>query len=465
MCSCSGMTADLPSGVQRALSLFSGTLHEVEPDLSPRGRVSCKPAKATRQPTHPLRVQSRCELDTIGGAKPQPDAPLAGARAGHGTEGLSMCHNAAQLTAWIGGGLVTLKEQSAQVRGGQAVPRGRIVEFSAKSRRNLMRLVSGKLKVEELPKFITLTYPDDFPVSIREQRRDLENWWARVVRLCPEASAVWKREWKQRQSGENAGKVAPHFHLLAWGIPDNVEVPTVRGVAMQRKFTFAQMGWWDEWRRVEKTVYVEGETGNTLSESWSWGGGVGEYKVYEFEKCPMKGKHKGKKVRIVEKYERVQRSEWTDAIRGNNRSWSVDSIEIPFKTWCSVSWAEVVGSDDPRHATAGTSVENVRSREGVAFYASKYICKMDEEDAVEQSGGSIGRTWGIFNREKLPWAEVVTLELGEDQRRRLLRIARRYVENKVRARGKSWKLRPGNRSFTWFCHSPEWWSSRLAPVV
>ena len=40
--------------------------------------------------------------------------------------------------------------------------------------------------------------------------------WAK---LFPKSVAIGKLEIQIRKSGENQGKLAPHFHLLVWGVP------------------------------------------------------------------------------------------------------------------------------------------------------------------------------------------------------------------------------------------------------
>ncbi|MGA3145275.1 MAG: hypothetical protein ABSF10_19925 [Verrucomicrobiota bacterium] len=72
------------------------------------------------------------------------------------------------------------------------------------------------INVIGLPVFVTLTYPDDFPVTPERWRRDLAALWRRIKRQWPEAAAIWKKEFKRRKSGVNAGKVAPHYHKLLW---------------------------------------------------------------------------------------------------------------------------------------------------------------------------------------------------------------------------------------------------------
>ncbi len=67
-------------------------------------------------------------------------------------------------------------------------------------------------------------------------------------------------------------------------------------------------------------------------------------------------------------------------------------------------------------------VEQIRSREGVMYYASKYVCKLDTE-AV----GNAGRFWGVHNVQAVPWAEVVNVPMNGGQAVRVMRVARRYI--------------------------------------
>lgn len=64
--------------------------------------------------------------------------------------------------------------------------------------------------------FITLTYPDNFSDDREKWKRDLEVLTKRLDRNYPNTRFKWKLELKKRKSGENKGKLAPHFHLLAY---------------------------------------------------------------------------------------------------------------------------------------------------------------------------------------------------------------------------------------------------------
>ena len=65
------------------------------------------------------------------------------------------------------------------------------------------------------PLFVTLTYPDLFP-------RDKVTWTEhfnrrfrrRLGRRFPGAAAIWCKELQRRKTGMNAGKWAPHYHLI-----------------------------------------------------------------------------------------------------------------------------------------------------------------------------------------------------------------------------------------------------------
>ena len=130
------------------------------------------------------------------------------------------------------------------------------------------------------------------------------------------------------------------------------------------------------------------------------------------------------------------------------------------RAWLSWNWFEVVGSNDPRHLRAGTNVGEIRSREGVMYYASKYVCKLDTESAE-----GAGRFWGIHNRSVIPWAEVVQVPVDEKQAIRLKRVARRYIEAGRRQREGARKLRwRSGCGMSLFCDA-SWWLQRLPSLA
>jgi hypothetical protein len=57
---------------------------------------------------------------------------------------------------------------------------------------------------------VTLTYPDNWPTSPEQWKRDLQNFLKRLLRIHPRAAIVWRLEAQQRG--------APHFHLLVFNV-------------------------------------------------------------------------------------------------------------------------------------------------------------------------------------------------------------------------------------------------------
>lgn len=87
--------------------------------------------------------------------------------------------------------------------------RGKIQGFSFASRRRLMYTIA-KIKLDaELPDFVTLTYPNEFP-SPSESKRHLDIYLKRLLRFFPDIGLIWKLEPQERG--------APHYHMLAWGV-------------------------------------------------------------------------------------------------------------------------------------------------------------------------------------------------------------------------------------------------------
>lgn len=95
------------------------------------------------------------------------------------------------------------------------VRRGK-AQFSADSRRRLMRKIAS-VNREYRPLFVTLTYPDHFRNDPVCWKRDIDAFGKRFRRKFGSGGAIWRMEMKERLSGENAGFIAPHFHLLVWG--------------------------------------------------------------------------------------------------------------------------------------------------------------------------------------------------------------------------------------------------------
>jgi hypothetical protein len=92
-----------------------------------------------------------------------------------------------------------------------------------------------------------------------------------------------------------------------------------------------------------------------------------------------------------------------------------------FREWCSLAWAQVVAGVDPRsswvrnkgeddHVKAGTNVEPLIGWNRVISYAAKYLGKECTWGLADENGEalSVGRFWGVWNREAWPvrWVSV-----------------------------------------------------------
>jgi hypothetical protein len=100
---------------------------------------------------------------------------------------------------------------------------------------------------------------------------------------------------------------------------------------------------------------------------------------------------------------------------------------MSFQDWASLAWYHVVGSHNVDHLTAGVRVERVKSWGGVMSYCAKYMAKSDCGFLYDVS---FGRSWGIFNRKEIPWANMVELDLDGEAGVTLRRIARHYMERR-----------------------------------
>lgn len=103
-------------------------------------------------------------------------------------------------------------DEAAHDGGGK---RGPITHFSKKAARRL-QLRIAKIRKEQRPVFVSLTYPDVYPWSGRGIKRHIKNLGERFKREFPDWSYFWKLELQERKSGTMEGEKMPHFHLLVW---------------------------------------------------------------------------------------------------------------------------------------------------------------------------------------------------------------------------------------------------------
>lgn len=312
--------------------------------------------------------------------------------------------------------------------------------------------------------FVTLTYPDNFPGDPNAWKLHLKAWLKRLKREHPKAAGFWKLELKARQSGESAGQIAPHFHLLLWGIPFSWDGDEHAQEVQMAWMLFNGCEVLEGMSKRTAEVYKDGELvwkTEVASVSSFWTDGVERLEgkpevVFESVSQPDEEGHVWRK---VEQWVKDERIDFGSEVR-RLRMGMGGAMTVNLRAWLSWNWYEVVGSNDARHLRAGTNVEEIRSREGVMYYASKYVCKLDTESAE----GS-GRFWGIHNRTEIPWAEVDRVAVDEKQALRLMRIARRYIWTQQRQREHPKKIRwRGGCGMSFFCDAAVW-MERLPAIM
>lgn len=109
--------------------------------------------------------------------------------------------------------------------------RGQVIGLSRSARRHMMYRLC-EVKRSSAPLFVTLTYPDLYDKNPRRWKRDLKTFFQRLKRDYPGSSAFWRLELKRRISGNSQGQIAPHFHLLTWG------------VSFLHMLNFIKVAWW-----------------------------------------------------------------------------------------------------------------------------------------------------------------------------------------------------------------------------
>jgi hypothetical protein len=121
------------------------------------------------------------------------------------------------LTTYVGGSLARIEfphTVRSQVGGGR---KGEVRGLSSKARREMLNFMNSinKDRLSTPPLLITLTYPDRFPTDKATWTEHFNRRFRRrLERKFPGAAAIWRKEFAPRKTGENAGKWAPHFHLL-----------------------------------------------------------------------------------------------------------------------------------------------------------------------------------------------------------------------------------------------------------
>lgn len=148
--------------------------------------------------------------------------------------------------------LVDLLVKDDEGGSGRPGNKGKVTGFSKDSRRYLMR-ECAKIDRRFLPVMFTLTYADDEWKADPDswKRSDLRAFQMKLQRKYGDFAALWRLELKPRLTGDRVGEVAPHFHLIVWLDPANME----RKEKMDRPELLRMREWVDEsWGRGRTRV-------------------------------------------------------------------------------------------------------------------------------------------------------------------------------------------------------------------
>ena len=96
--------------------------------------------------------------------------------------------------------------------------RGRVKEFSRKSRKRLIEKMAKTRRAEQ-GHFITLTFPGEYHGDHDRAKAQMMTLKKRIQRRFPGHAGIWRMELKRRLSGASEGEIVPHFHIITFGLP------------------------------------------------------------------------------------------------------------------------------------------------------------------------------------------------------------------------------------------------------
>ena len=299
--------------------------------------------------------------------------------------------------------------------------RGEIGHFTDASRRRMLACLA-KIENDQVPWFVTCTYPDEFDkfaLYREEYKRHLELLCKRIERRFPAACCLWKLEFMPRKSGVNKGKIAPHYHIFLFGVPWAFEYREM--VTDHVRLIEITPGYWDE------SVHDRGEWVKTCASYVHTAEGLSAPMIFKSGDVAN-----------------------ADGIR----------------EWMARNWFDIVGTGLIEHFRAGTGVEMLRSKGGAFAYASKLYAAKSEE--VVLTGAKPGRFWGVVGRKNLKFGRRDVLELTHEQSVKLRRTMRRYRVAKCppEKRGKMRKGQLFSADYTVkLSATVEFWMERLPALI
>lgn len=100
--------------------------------------------------------------------------------------------------------------------------RSTIKGLSRSSRKRMIEFMASVRTGDASLLFATLTYPDAFPTDSNIWHRHFEAFRDRFEHHYTNHRALWRIELIDRKSGDNAGVIAPHWHLIVF-LPQRIE--------------------------------------------------------------------------------------------------------------------------------------------------------------------------------------------------------------------------------------------------
>lgn len=127
------------------------------------------------------------------------------------------------------------------------------------------------------------------------------------------------------------------------------------------------------------------------------------------------------------------------------------------REWVADAWSACVGD------RSRTSVEVPRSRKQVMAYAAKmYAAKPGDDGSIIPD---VGRYWGVFQDDQIPWAVPLVRRLTYSESVKLLRVFRKWIIAGRRSRGRRGKVPYLTRWRAFFVDDPAYWADRLGGIV
>lgn len=126
------------------------------------------------------------------------------------------------------------------------------------------------------------------------------------------------------------------------------------------------------------------------------------------------------------------------------------------RDWIADAWSGAVGD------VSRTRVEVPRSSKRVQGYMSKlYLAKEGDDQVI----ADVGRSWGVLQDDRIPWAAAVVRRLTYREAVQLLRVLRRWIVAGRRSRGRRGKVPYLTRWRAFFVPDPVFWAGRLGGIV